>query len=106
MNLIPRYNQFAKTTNAFNFQYRQEHAPIAVDATPTYDALRRFLARARQEGVKVCFVAFRPRPDTADSPAYALDPEVLGMIATRACSTSTFATWLNFRARCTRTPFI
>ncbi len=58
MNLIPRYNQFAKTTNAFNFQYRQEHAPIAVDATPKYDALRRFLARARQEGVKVCFVAF------------------------------------------------
>jgi lysophospholipase L1-like esterase len=81
MNLIPRYNQFAKTNNEFNFQYKQEHAPIAVDATPTYDALRRFLTRARQEGVKVCFVAFRPRPDTADSPAYALDPKVLGMIA-------------------------
>ena len=28
-----------ETTNEFNFQYEQEHAPIAVDATPTYDAL-------------------------------------------------------------------
>ena len=81
IHFIPRYRQFARTTNEFNFQYEQEHAPIAVDATPTYDALRRFLARARQEGVTVCFVAFRPRPETADSPAYAIDPKVLGMIA-------------------------
>ena len=81
IHLIPGYRQFAQTTNEFNFQYEQEHAPMAFDATPTYDALRRFLTRARQEGVKVCFVAFRPRPDTADSPAYPIDPKVLGMIA-------------------------
>ena len=80
IHLIPQYKKFARTTNEFNFQYEQEHAPIAVDATPTYDALRRFLTRAQQEGVKVCFVAFRPRPETADSPAYAIDPKVLGMV--------------------------
>ena len=81
IGLIPKYRQFATTTNEFNFQYEQQHASIAADATPTYDALRRFLTRARQEGVKVCFVAFRPRPGTAVAPAYAIDPEVVDMIA-------------------------
>jgi lysophospholipase L1-like esterase len=82
IGLIPQYRGFARTTNEFNYQYEQEHAAQATaDSTPTYDALRRFLTRARQEGVKVCFVAFRPRPEASPLPAYSLDPEVLDMIA-------------------------
>ncbi len=82
IHFIPQYGPFAKTTNEFNFQYQQEHvAPIATDPAPTYEALRRFLARARQENVKVCFIAFRPRPDASGSPAYPIRAEVLDTIA-------------------------
>ena len=82
IHLIPQYGPFANTINEFNFQYEQEHvAPIGFDPAPTYDALRRFIARARQENVKVCFIAFQPRPDASGSPAYPIHAEVLDTIA-------------------------
>jgi len=82
LNQIPGYQKFATTTNEFNFKYEQEHAAPAIRPDPTYHTLRRFVARAQQEGVLVCFVAFRPRPSGSPaSPAYELQPEALRLIA-------------------------
>jgi len=82
LNLIPQYQRFARTTNDLNFKYEQEHPVSAAEPEPmTFHALRRFVTRARQEGVRVCFVAFRPRPGTSSSPAYGIRPETLDLIA-------------------------
>ena len=37
--------------------------------------------RAQQAGVRICFVAFRPRPGTPDSRGFEIDPEILEVIA-------------------------
>ena len=48
---------------------------------PTFHTLRRFVSRARQAGVDVYFVAFRPRPGPAGPGSYPIDPEALRTIA-------------------------
>lgn len=80
LNLIPGYRPFATATNTHNFEYQRKLRLGEEKPEPTFDTLRRLLARARQEGVRLCFVAFRPRPAASGSSTYALHPEVLAAI--------------------------
>lgn len=81
LNLIPGYRPFATATNAHNFEYERKLRLGEEKPEPTFHTLRRLLTRAQQEGVRLCFVAFRPRPVTPESTTYALHPEVLAAIA-------------------------
>lgn len=80
LNLIPGYRDFAEAINAHNFEHEQKLRMRDQKPSPTFLTLRRLVTRARQEGVQICFVAFRPRPVTAASTAYDLHPEALAAI--------------------------
>jgi hypothetical protein len=81
LNFIPGYRPFATTTNEFNFRHEQDRRRSMDKPAPTFDTLRRFVARARQKGVRVCFVAFRSRPGESGAATYGIHPEVLEVIA-------------------------
>jgi hypothetical protein len=78
--LIPGYRDFVRATNAVNFQ-REQELPEGAARKASYRALRRFIDRARREGVRVCFVAYPARPATPGRMPYELDPEALNEIA-------------------------
>ena len=77
---IPGYRPFAEATNTLNFEYELRHRPSAAKAAPTFNALRRFLAGARQAGVQVCFVASPSRSRSTGSSNYIIEPKALEMI--------------------------
>jgi hypothetical protein len=81
LNLFFRYSAFARKTNAVNFQLEKEQRSGSAEDAPTFHTLRRFVARARQKGVDVCFVAFRPRPQASGPVEYEIHPEALQIIA-------------------------
>lgn len=80
LNFIPGYRPFATETNELNFEYeRRRQRPD--DAPPrTFHALESLLARARDGGVKVCFVAFPMRPGPTGRKSYRISPTALEMI--------------------------
>src|SRR5687767_9195954 len=80
LNKIPKYQVFANMTNAYNFQYEQGRRMADATPVPTFGTLRRFVTRAQQEGVRLCFVAFRRRPGSSRA-TYEIRPEVLDAIA-------------------------
>lgn len=81
LNLFYRYRPFARSINEVNFQLEKERSAGPSNKPQTFHALRRLVARARQEGVEVCFVAFRPRPEPAEPVEYEIHPEALQVIA-------------------------
>lgn len=76
-----RYRPFARSVNEINFQREKGQSKGHEMEPQTFHALRRFVARARQAGVDVCFVAFRPRPEAAGPVDYEIPPEALRIIA-------------------------
>jgi hypothetical protein len=81
LNQFYRYRPFATSINEVNFQLEKEQSAGPANKPQTFHALRRFVTRARQEGVNVCFVAFRPRPEPAGPVEYDIHPEALQIIA-------------------------
>jgi hypothetical protein len=72
LDLLPGYEDATTRVNDINFE--REHAHTRPHAE-THHTLERFLARARQHGVRVCFVAYPSRWD------YTIPDEALRMIA-------------------------
>lgn len=81
LNFIPGYRSFAADINARNFQLERRKARASPRPAPTFDALRRFLAGARQAGIEVCFVAFPSRPRNDRPVHYIIEPKAIEMIA-------------------------
>lgn len=81
LNSIPGYRPFATTVNTRQFEYEQELRMAAHRPAATFETLRRLVTRAQQAGVQLCFVAFRPRPVSPDSPGFEIDPAMLQVIA-------------------------
>lgn len=74
LDFIPGYQPYTEQANALNFE-NEKHAKSAPVAAPpvTREALRRFVARAREHGVTVLFVAF---PSLKHDPAAELPYDV------------------------------
>jgi hypothetical protein len=81
LNRLPGYRPFAKTINAHQFEHERALRMAEDRPAATFDSLRRLVRRAQLAGVRICFVAFRPRPDSADSRGFEIDPEILDVIA-------------------------
>jgi hypothetical protein len=81
LNFIPGYRSFAADINGRNFEFERRKARNSTRPAPTFDALRRFLAGARQAGIEVCFVAFPSRPRNDGPVHYIIEPKAIEMIA-------------------------
>jgi hypothetical protein len=81
LNFIPGYRPFATTVNARQFEHERRLRMATVRPAATFETLRRLVTRAQQAGVQLCFVAFRPRPVSPDSPGFEIDPAMLEVIA-------------------------
>jgi hypothetical protein len=71
---VPNYKEFAETLHESQ-NPRHKRPPVP----PTFEALHRFLAAAKERDNRVCFVAF-PVIDKAGEVTYDLWPEELQMI--------------------------
>ena len=80
LNFIPGYRTFATATNALNFEYERRRKRAEAAPPRTFHALESLLARARDGGVKVCFVAFPMRPGSNGRKSYTISPTALEMI--------------------------
>ena len=80
LNFIPGYRPFATATNALNFEYESRRKTAEAAPPRTFHALESLLARARDGGVKVCFVAFPMRPGPTGRKSYIISPTALEMI--------------------------
>lgn len=80
LNFVPGYRPFATRTNTLNFEYERRRAKSVAQPKPTFDTLARFLARSKQAGLQVCFVAFPMRPGKRDAAPYIINPRALRMI--------------------------
>jgi hypothetical protein len=69
--LVPGYEEYIYAINEINF----ERGAAGKPRTPTYRALERLLRRAREQGTRLCFVAFPTRPCVSGAP-YAIPQEV------------------------------
>jgi len=80
LNLIPGYRPFATATNAHSYEYEHKIRMRAAKPAQTFHTLRRLVTRAQQQGVRICFVAFQPRPVTPGAAPYAIHPEIMTTI--------------------------
>jgi hypothetical protein len=80
LNFIPDYRAFATATNELNFEYESRRQPPEGASPRTFQALESLLTRARDGGVKVCFVAFPMRPGPTGRKSYIISPTALEMI--------------------------
>jgi len=80
LNFVPGFRPFATQTNALNFEHERRLEKSATRGAPTFRTLARFLERARQAGVQVCFVAFPMRPVNGHTATYVANPPAIEMI--------------------------
>lgn len=80
LGLIPGYQPWLEAANAVNFQHESRRAKSAAHAA-TRNALTRFIARAKEHGVPVLFVAFPSQGDGRSDLPYEVPEETLRIIA-------------------------
>jgi hypothetical protein len=78
---VPDFVEYSEQANGVAFEHRRRRAAArasgrpAAPAAPTYEALRRTLARASEVGLRLCFVAYPTLSETGVLP-YEIPPEL------------------------------